>query len=387
MAELTWIVSKILDCNGKPCDWVIVSPTGGTGSATPTITINEGVGPNDCEEAYVYISASTKEEQIIPITRCVPECSCKAMGYNAKKITTAATAGETIQIATYNDDDNVCVGKASVEVDGIVLTSYNMGGGVITATVSPYDGTEDGRTGWFKLYYDGIICSEGKVIQGKGQDSCDSDACPDPTVLTPITFPTEGGTQPFALPSFSDCLDVNYSVSSSWVSVDLKNNTISAERNTSVANERTATVTFIFTNSYTYEECPRNVTLKVTQAHDLRDCDCNDLVFESIDPEPEDCKIDITVSQTSRLPADIDGRAVRIGTFYTDCNNADPNFICLEEPGQGEDFASFSVSDGVLFAQTIHRNASTSGKSSRYVAEINGTRSDEFWVRQSGQPR
>ena len=59
MAELTWIVSKILDCNGKPCDWVIVSPTGGTGSATPTITINEGVGPNDCEEAYVYISAST----------------------------------------------------------------------------------------------------------------------------------------------------------------------------------------------------------------------------------------------------------------------------------------------------------------------------------------
>ena len=224
MAELTWIVSKILDCNGKPCDWVIVSPTGGTGSATPTITINEGVDPNDCEEAYVYISASTKEEQIIPITRCVPECSCKAMGYTAVKYTNVSSDGGTIQIGTYNKDI-ICVEKASVEIDGIVLTSYTMSNGVITADVSAYDNTEQGRTGWFKFYYDGIICSEGnKVSQGQGQDACDVIGCPEGAVTpSTIVFGTEGGTENFALPNMGDCFDVNYSVSSSWVNVDLKN--------------------------------------------------------------------------------------------------------------------------------------------------------------------
>ena len=381
MAELTWIVSNILDCNGKPCDWVVVSPTGGTGSSTPTITINEGVDPNDCEEAYVYISASTKEEQIIPITRCVPECSCKSMGYTAVKYTNVSSDGGTIQIGTYNKDI-VCAEKASVEIDGIVLTSYTMSNGVITADVSAYDNTEQGRTGWFKFYYDGIVCSEGnKVSQGQGQDACDVIGCPEGAVTpSTIVFGTEGGTENFSLPNMGDCFDVNYSVSSSWVNVDLKNGTISAERNSSVSNERTATVKFVFTNLYTYEECPRreNQTITVRQAHDLRDCDCNDLIFESIEPEPEECSVGVKTS--GRLSAEVSQQMVRIGTYESDCNG-EPNITVLE----GIEFFYINPSEGVLYARPILRNSATNGRSTRCKMTINGTDSNEFYIYQNGQ--
>jgi len=168
-STLSWKVSGITYGCSNSSGWVEVEPSTGDGDATPTVKITAATGPDDCPSATIFISASTGQIQSIPVSRCIPECSCKSLDFKAVSVSEQEATGGSVKIGTYKKDCP-CVEYAHVDVDGIVLCSPTLINGEIYATVSPNE-SEEPRTGWFRFRYNGNICLENDDIKQKGKQT------------------------------------------------------------------------------------------------------------------------------------------------------------------------------------------------------------------------
>ena len=182
--DLSWKVTEIRYGCSNSDEWVTIpeEEKSGSGDATPTVKIKAATGPDDCPSATIFISASTGQIQSVPVTRCIPECSCKSLDFKALSVAEQEADGSpSVQIGTYNNPC-VCDKYAHVDVDGVVLCNPTSGGGNIYATVNPNE-DEQARSGWFRFRYNGNICVDTTYVAQKAKESkcgLDTDCDVDP---------------------------------------------------------------------------------------------------------------------------------------------------------------------------------------------------------------
>ena len=120
MAELSW-TSEIIyysEC-GQDQNWVSITPTQGTSSSSPIVSVKAATSPNDCPRASIIIT-SNGETQIIPVVRCLPECECKSINFVPNpSLTELPAGGGSVVLGTYKD--GACVENMQVITDGTVI--------------------------------------------------------------------------------------------------------------------------------------------------------------------------------------------------------------------------------------------------------------------------
>jgi hypothetical protein len=173
MASLTWKVKKIEDsCGNSNPSWISVSPSTGTSSVNPNITVSEATSPDDCSDGYVVLSASTGDETIIPVSRCLPDCNCTKVAF-ASTID-GTEYGEnyegTVTAGTYNT--SAC-GTIGVIVGGTIFdrSSISVSNGKITIKVTA-NTSYDKRYDFFRFTLNGKTCFSGSISQAAKVNPC-----------------------------------------------------------------------------------------------------------------------------------------------------------------------------------------------------------------------
>ena len=194
MASLTWKVKKIEDsCGNSNPSWISVSPSTGTSSVNPNITVSEATSPDDCSDGYVVLSASTGDETIIPVSRCLPDCNCIKAAF-ASTID-GTEYGEnyegTVTAGTYNT--NAC-GTIGVIVGGTIFdrSSVSVSNGKITIKVTA-NTSYDKRYDFFRFTLNGKTCFSGSISQAAKVNPCYTSTTVSVTPTT-ITDETCAGT-------------------------------------------------------------------------------------------------------------------------------------------------------------------------------------------------
>jgi hypothetical protein len=264
MADLTWKVSEIkYNCDTLGNNWVHVEPSTGVGSQDIEVIVRAATSQNDCDSATITISASTGDIQKIPVTRCLPQCSCQSMGFYGEELNNLDSSGEAHKKIGEYDSSSTCSNSMNIVTDGIVLTNPSKDGGNIYADVNPNNG--DARTGWYRFLFDGEICLEKIVTQRRGVDPCEIGDCSSISVTfeggnTSIQVDNEGGTYRFTTSYSSDCWSLTKtSKSENWLSVN--ENSITVAENGGSSPTRSGYVTFTFTNNKTGSTCKPKLTI------------------------------------------------------------------------------------------------------------------------------
>ena len=194
MASLTWKVKKIEDsCGNSNPSWISVSPSTGTSSVNPNITVSEATSPDDCSDGYVVLSASTGDETIIPVSRCLPDCNCIKAAFSST--IDGTEYGEnyegTVTAGTYNT--SAC-GTIGVIVGGTIFdrSSVSVSNGKITIKVTA-NTSYDKRYDFFRFTLNGKTCFSGSISQAAKVNPCYTSTTVSVTPTT-ITDETCAGT-------------------------------------------------------------------------------------------------------------------------------------------------------------------------------------------------
>jgi len=293
-STLSWKVTEIRYGCSNSRNWVSVNPSMGNGDATPTVNITAATSPDDCPSATIFISASTGQIQSVPVTRCIPECSCKSLDFKALSVAEQEADGSpSVQIGTYKNPC-VCDKYAHVDVDGVVLCNPTSGGGNIYATVNPNE-DEQARSGWFRFRYNGNICVDTTYVAQKAKESkCAGEEECDVDPHAPSKFSSAEQTFDVSISKCWDVTEITIEDSSMVTDVEWKCDdcgegnlgravyTISLSENTST--DRTTRVIFDLVNVDTGEVCEsddRIVTIKQSGSYvpPVTDCSCNSVTI------------------------------------------------------------------------------------------------------------
>ena len=290
--DLSWKVTEIrYGCSNNSGNWVSVNPSMGNGDATPTVNITAATSPDDCPSATIFISASTGQIQSVPVTRCIPECSCKSLDFKALSVAEQEADGSpSVQIGTFNTGCS-CSAYAHVDVDGVVLCNPTSGGGNIYATVNPNE-DEQARSGWFRFRYNGNICVDTTYVAQKAKESkCAGEEECDVDPHAPSKFSSAEQTFDVSISKCWDVTEITIEDSSMVTDVEWKCDdcgegnlgravyTISLSENTST--DRTTRVIFDLVNVDTGEVCEsddRIVTINQSGSYvppTPTECSCN----------------------------------------------------------------------------------------------------------------
>ena len=274
MAELSW-TSEIVyysEC-GQDQNWVSITPTQGTSSSSPIVSVKAATSPNDCPRASIIIT-SNGETQIIPIVRCLPECECKSINFVPNSSLTELPAeGGPVELGEY--DDGACVENMQVVTDGIVICEPIIQGRKVTATVQENPSTSP-RTGSYKILLDAEECySRDNIVQEGKVDPCATAVCP---TVTPTTMPFEsgGGEKTYSFANYDEnCWELIGVEKDDWITVNTASTKISVGSYAGTT-QRNGSVTFNFVNK-SGSSSPCNPSIGITQNKPTPTCDCNDL--------------------------------------------------------------------------------------------------------------
>ena len=276
MAELSW-TSEIIyysEC-GQDQNWVSITPTQGTSSSSPIVSVKAATSPNDCPRASIIITTSNKETQIIPIVRCLPECTCKSINFVPKQLTELSAEGGSVELGTY--DDGACVENMQVVTDGTVICEPIIQGGTVTATVQPNQSTSP-RTGSYKVLLDADECySRDNIVQEGKVDPCATAACPSVTPAT-MAFESEGGEKTYSFENYDEnCWELIGVEKNDWITVNTASTKISVGSYTGTT-QKAGNVAFNFVNtSDSSKTCSPSIgiTQNGVTPPPVIECDCD----------------------------------------------------------------------------------------------------------------
>lgn len=291
MANLTWSLKKKYDNCGGDGSWISLDITSGDEDTKPKITVTKATKPTDCASGFVILSLSNGEEEIIEVSRCVPECTCEEIDFNSNIPNPISKDGGTITLGTYTIKDE-CKKFVNVATDGVVLCNATIGSdGTLTATANKNTYTEE-RNGYFKLLFKGETCGEIIDVKqaGESPDAC-SNSSSDNATVSPITmnFETDGGSSSFTISNNSCWPVISITSDSSWITISDTDNVkkVTVPKNESNISTRTGHATVTFYNAARGKFCYRTIT--ITQEFTSK-CDCATLLptfthFERIPAE------------------------------------------------------------------------------------------------------
>lgn len=377
-STLSWKVTEIrYGCSNNSGNWVSVSPSIGNGDATPNVNITAATSPDDCPSATIFISASTGQIQSVPVTRCIPECSCKSLDFKALSVAEQEADGSpSVQIGTYKNPC-VCDKYAHVDVDGVVLCNPTSGGGNIYATVNPNE-DEQARSGWFRFRYNGNICVDTTYVAQKAKESkCPGEEECDVDPHAPSKFSSAEQTFDVSISKCWDVTEITIEDSSMVTDVEWKCDdcgegnlgravyTISLSENTST--DRTTRVIFDLVNVDTGEVCEsddRIVTIKQSGSY--------------VPPTPSTCEcrsIGFTFNNITYEAVGSSGKRIGIINLGTCADKYE--FVKLSNKKYNGSDAGDKIyhNNGEIFIRDIPQNDGTDNKTYSYTIEykVDGT--------------
>lgn len=292
---ISWTAETRYDCSGSN-NWITINGSqsaSGTGSATPSVEISPASSANDCTSGYILFTTSNGDSKKIPITRCLPDCSCSSIGYNDRMNgNTYETASTTVTAGTYIV--NECSDGVKFVYGGSIIENMEKNNGTITAVIKENSGNS--RSDFYKITYNGSPCFEGRITQkGKVSDCYTEETCAySITTDLPNKVPCPGGTYHYTINNgVNDCWsleDIYYSCGG-WFTVepgdDWKSGNTVVYKNDK-GEERSSTCTFVLQNAsngkeanlsfvVTQEACCvcSNITIITTGDAECNICNCN----------------------------------------------------------------------------------------------------------------
>jgi hypothetical protein len=269
MADLSWTAETGYDCSET--GWIKINgrqSATGTGSATPSVKISPASSANDCTSGYILFTTSNGDSKKIPITRCLPDCSCSSIGYNDRMNgNTYETASTTVTAGTYIV--NECSDGVNFVYGGSIIESMAKNNETITAVIKENSG--NARSDFYKITYNGSPCFEGRITQkGKVSDCYTEETCAySITTNVPNKVPCPGDRYNYTINNGdNNCWsleDIYYSCGG-WFTVepgdDWKSGKIVVYKNDK-GEERSSTCTFVLQNASNGKEA--NLSFDVTQ--------------------------------------------------------------------------------------------------------------------------